>query len=394
MSKDRSSDEALCARGGWYPEFTTRPSAPAIWQTTAFDIDGLSQLDAVSTGREKGYIYTRDGNPNHEAFAHDVAALERAESGCVSASGMGAMTAALLGHVKSGDHVVAARVLYGRTSQLLNHLRDNFGVEVSYVDAMQPAELRQAVRSNTTLCIVESISNPLMEVADLPRIVEAAGSVPVLVDSTFATPCLLRPIEHGAKLVFHSASKYLNGHGDVMLGVVVGSHEAMRRVRGLASLYGVNTNPFECWLASRGLRTLPLRMRHVSETALELARFLKAQPGITRVFYPGLEDHPSHDIARKMLPNGFGGMLAFDLPGGKPAVEALFKALGHTIPFAPTLADARTTVSYPAGTSHKFITAAERAALGITDGLVRLSVGLESVNDLKREIGAALQAVT
>jgi cystathionine beta-lyase/cystathionine gamma-synthase len=393
MSDERSSDESICARGGWYPEFTTRPSAPAIWQTTAFDIDGLSQLDAVSTGREKGYIYTRDGNPNHEAFGHDIAQLERAESACVAASGMGAMAAALLGHVQSGDHIVAARVLYGRTSQLLNHLRDAFHVETTYVDAMQPDEVRRAIRSNTKLCIVEAISNPLMEVADLPRLAEAAGSVPILVDGTFATPCLLRPIEHGAKLVFHSASKYLNGHGDVMLGVVVGSHEAMRRTRGIASLYGMNANPFECWLASRGLRTLPLRMRHVSDTALELARFLKAQPGIARVFYPGLEDHSSHDIARRILPNGFGGMLAFDLPGGKPAVESLFKALGHTIPFAPTLADPRTTVSYPTGTSHKFITAAERAALGITDGLVRVSVGLETFADLKREFAAALLAV-
>lgn len=393
MTDERPSDEATCARGGWYPDFTTRPSAPAIWQTTAFDIDGLSQLDAVSSGREKGYIYTRDGNPNHEAFAHDVAVLERAEAGCVAASGMGAMTAALLGHVQSGDHIVAARVLYGRTSQLLNHLHTAFGVDVTYVDAMQPEDVRKAMRPTTKLCIVESISNPTMEVADLPRLVEAAGSVPLLVDSTFATPCLLRPIEHGAKLVFHSASKYLNGHGDVMLGVVVGSHETMRRVRGLASLYGVNSNPFECWLASRGLRTLPLRMRQVSETALEIARFLKAQSGITRVDYPGLESHPSHEIARRLLPNGFGGMLAFVLPGGKPAVETLFRALGHTIPFAPTLADARTTVSYPAGTSHKFITAAERATLGITDGLVRLSVGLESLADLQRDLGAALRSV-
>src|SRR6516165_2331062 len=285
------SDDAICARGGWYPEFRTRPSAPAIFQTTAFDMHGLEQLDAVAAGTEKGYIYTRDGNPNHDAFAADVARLERAEAGVVCASGMGAMTAALLAHVKTGDHVVAARVLYGRTYQLLNHLSSAFGVTTTYVDATQPEEFARAITPRTKLAIVETISNPLMEVADLPAIAAALGEVPLLVDSTFATPCLLQPIEHGARLVFHSASKYLNGHGDVMLGVIVGKRDGVRRVKGLAALYGVNSNPFECWLASRGLRTLPLRMQRASQTALALARFLTTQPAVQRVYYPGLESH-------------------------------------------------------------------------------------------------------
>ncbi len=387
------SDDAICARGGWYPDFKTRPSAPAIYQTTAFDMHGLEQLEAIGTGRETGYIYTRDGNPNHDAFAADVARLEGAEAGVVCASGMGAMTAALLAHVKAGDHVVAARVLYGRTSQMLNHLQSSFGVATTYVDATQPEAFARAVMPQTKLAIVETISNPLMEVADLPAIVAALGEVPLLVDSTFATPCLLRPLEHGARLVFHSASKYLNGHGDVMLGVIVGKRDVVRRVKGLAALYGLNSNPFECWLASRGLRTLPLRVQRASQTAGALAQFLQTQPAVERVYYPGLEGHASHEQAKKYLPHGFGGMLSFELRGGKPAVAEFFRALTNTIPFSPTLADARSTLSYPTGTSHKFMTAEERRAYGISDGLVRLSVGLESETDLKRELAEGLAKI-
>ena len=387
------SDELICARGGWYREFVTRPSAPALFQTTAFDLEGLEQLDAVASGQQSGYIYTRDGNPNHDAFAADVARLERADAGVVCASGMGAMSAAIMAHVQSGDHVLAARVLYGRTSQLLHHLQKAFGVEVTFEDATDPSAMARAVTPKTKLCIVESISNPLMEVVDIPQLVQLLGEVPLLVDSTFATPCLLRPIELGAKLVFHSASKYLNGHGDVMLGVVVGPRTMVRHIRAVASLMGMNSNPFECWLASRGLRTLPLRMQRVSATAAELALFLKSQPGVGRVFYPGLEDHPSHQLAKTLLPKGFGGMLSFELNGGKPAVSQLFKALHESIPFSPTLADARSTVSYPTGTSHKFMTAEQRRSWGINDGLVRLSVGLEDAADLKQELTQALNSL-
>lgn len=384
------TDDAICARGGWSPEFRTRPSAPAIFQTTAFDMHGLEQLDAVAAGRETGYIYTRDGNPNQDAFAWDVARLEGAEAGIACASGMGALSAVFLSHLKAGDHVVAARVLYGRTSQMLNHLAGSFGVTTTYVDATQPEEFGKALTERTKLAIVETISNPLMEVADIPAIVHGLGEVPLLVDSTFATPCLFRPLELGAQLVFHSASKYLNGHGDVMLGVVVGGRDAIRRVRGIAALYGLNSNPFECWLASRGMRTLPVRMQRVSQTAERLAKFLTTQSAVSRVFYPGLEGHPSRAEAQKFLTRGCGGMLSFDLPGGKPAVAQLFRALDELIPFSPTLADARTTVSYPAGTSHKFMTAEERRTCGIGEGLVRLSVGLESPADLERELGEAL----
>jgi hypothetical protein len=380
----------VAARAGCAPEFTTKPSSPPVYLTTAFDLESLEQLEAVTGGGQKGYIYTRDGNPNHDAFTNDVATLEHAEAGAVMASGMGSLTAILMAMVKSGDHVIAARVLYGRTGQLLDHLGTHFGLKVSYFEVDDLSALKAALTAETRLCIVESISNPLLEVADLPAIVDVLQGIPLLVDSTFATPCLLRPIDHGATLVWHSVSKYLNGHGDVMAGIVVGPTNLIRKIRAMSSLYGVNANPFESWLASRGLRTLPLRMQRVSQTATEIAAFLQSHPHVSRVFYPGLTDHAHFDRARRLLPHGCGGMLAFDLPGGRPAVDMLFRRLADVIPFSPTLADARTTVSYPAGTSHKFMTAAARAACGIGDGLVRLSIGLEDASDLKREFAAAL----
>ena len=390
MTNDNQDPSTVCARGGWAEDFTTPPSNPPIYQTTAFDLQGLEQLDAVVNKQERGYIYTRDGNPNHAAFAQDVAKLEGASDGAVTASGMGAISAILLGNLKSGDHVVAARVLYGRTSQQLEELSRCFNVEVTFVDANNVEEVANARQENTKLCLVESISNPLMEVADIRGIVAAMEDVPVAVDNTFGTPCLLKPLEHGAQLVFHSASKYLNGHGDVMLGVVVGDKQAMTRVRRVASMFGLNANPFECWLASRGLKTLPLRMRQVSENALQIATWLESHAKVPRVYYPGLASHPNHELSMELLPHGHGGMLSFELQGGEADVASLFRALSESIPFSPTLADTRTTISYPAGTSHKFMNADERRAWGITDGLIRLSVGIDSASDVIIELEKAL----
>lgn len=388
-----ADDSVTSARGGWAEPSSTQPSNPPVYQTTAFDLDGLDQLNAIVSGQQHGYIYTRDGNPNQSAFADDIAKLERAEAGAVGASGMGVISALLLSHCKTGDHVLAARVLYGRTVQLLQQLERSFGIEVTFFDATDPNSIPDTIRDETKLCLVEGISNPLMEVADIPAIVNAAGDVPVIFDNTFATPILQKPIELGAAAVIHSGSKYLNGHGDVMLGVVAGSRYLIRRTRQFLALFGINSNPLESWLASRGLRTLPLRMRQVSVTAQTLAEWLETVPQVERVYYPGLKSHPSYEIAQRMLPHGYGGMLSFDLAGGKPAVNQLLKSLHGIIPFSPTLADARTTLSYPAGTSHKFMKAEERAAYGIADGLVRLSVGLEDAAPLQEELGTAFKSL-
>lgn len=393
MSTENTTDPAdhtQAARAGTAHAGITAPSSAPIYLTTAFDLEDLEQLDDVASAREPGYLYTRDGNPNHDAFATAVAQLEGAEAGVVAASGMGALTAVLMATLTSGDHVIAGRVLYGRTGQLLNHLASSFGIVVTFVDMNDLDAVRAAITPQTKLCIAESLSNPLLEVIDLPGLVSVLGSVPLLVDNTFATPCLLKPLEHGATYVWHSASKYLNGHGDVMLGVVVGAQAVLRRVRAMTALYGLNSNPLEAWLGTRGLRTLPLRMPQVSRTAQQVAEFLTQQPQVANVYYPGLPTHPNYELAQRLLPHGASGMLSFDLRGGRGAVDALFRRLAGVIPFSPTLADARTTFSYPAGTSHKFMTATERAAYGIGDGLVRLSVGLEDAADLIRELQAGL----
>jgi len=385
-------DDTHLARAGAAPEFETRPSSPPVYLTTAFDLEDVSQLDQITSGAASGYLYTRDGNPNHAAFANDLALLERADEATVCSSGMGALTATLAALGRAGDHIVAGRVLYGRTGQLLQHFASHFGLEVTFVDATKAEDVAAAIRPATKLCLVESLTNPLLEVTDLPAIRQAIGEVPLLVDATFVTPILQKPLEFGATLVWHSGSKYLNGHGDVMLGAIAGPSALIRKIRGMVSLYGTNANPFECWLASRGMRTLGLRMQRVTTSATRIANWLAQQSTVLRVNHPSLASHPTHEVAQRVLPQGTGGMLSFDLPGGRPAVDALFRRLAESIPFSPTLADARTTFSYPAATSHKFMTAAERAACGIGDGLVRLSVGLEDPNDLIEELTTGLAA--
>ena len=385
------------------PEFTpvrpsrqnhesTPPSVPPIYQTTAFDVDDLKHLDRLKTGEANGYIYTRDGNPNQDAFAHTVAQLEGAEAGFVSGSGMGSLSAVTLAHVKAGDHVIVAEMLYGRSLQLYRRLKEDFGVDVSFVDANDPTAFANARRDETKLAFIESVSNPLLEVVDIPAIANAIGDVPLLVDSTFSTPSLLRPIELGATLVMHSASKYLNGHGDVTMGVVVGPKAAIDASIETASIFGNHAGPFECWLASRGIRTLPLRMERVSSTAQKVAEFLDEHEGVSRVLYPGLKNHPTHEIAKRLMPNGFGGMLSFEIRDGDFDSVSRFMQGAKDIPFSPTLADPATTISHPATTSHRALSPEDRAKFGVTDGLVRLSIGLEEPEMLIRELDEALNA--
>lgn len=383
----------ICVRSETAHQRSTPPSVSPIFQTTAFDFRDLGHLEGMVSGDEPGFMYTRDSNPNHDVFSQTVADMEGAEAGVAAASGQGAMAATVLAHASAGDHVIAAKVLYGGTSQILKFIRERHGIETTLVDANNPDEFAAAVRPNTKLAIVESVSNPLIEVTDIQAVVDALGDVPLLVDNTFCTPVLLRPLEHGASCIFHSASKYLNGHGDVMSGVVVGRRELMDRVNEYISVFGANANPFECWLATRGMRTLALRMERVSATAAVIAEFLAANKSVSRVNYPGLADHPSRNIAQRILPDGCSGMISFELAaGGAEAVNRFMQAV-PTIPFSPTLADARTTISHPASTSHRPLSVEERLDLGVTDQLIRLSVGLEDSELLQQELGDALNNV-
>ena len=368
------------------------PATPPLYQTAAFDVADLDQLEQINESAV-GYIYTRDNNPNHEALAGSIAALEGAECGAVFASGMGALAAICLSLATSGDHLVMSASLYGKTLVLGSRLQA-LGIRVTYFDVTRPQNLSEHITPHTKAVLIETVANPLLEVADIPALAKIAGEVPLIVDSTFTTSELIRPLEHGAAIVMHSASKYLNGHGDVLLGVAVGGSEHIQKIRETASVFGQNANPFECWMTQRGLRTLPLRMKQICETTRVLAGFLSGHSEVKRVWYPLLPDHPSHAVAQRFYPQGTGGILSFELQtdadSGAARVNRFMMAASE-IPFSPTLADTRTTFSHPARTSHRHLAAEKKQAVGITDLLVRLSTGLEPAEVLVGELDHALR---
>jgi cystathionine gamma-synthase len=369
----------------------SRPLTPPITLASVYAFESLEQVDAVWEGRQPGYVYGRFGTPNHAMLEATLADLEGAEAALVTASGMGALSAMLLGILKPGDHLVAGRDLYGSTTALLREQAPRWGIQVSFADAAEAAAVEAACTPATRAIFVEAISNPLLRLADLPGLARLARGrgLALLVDSTFASPALLRPLEHGATLVHHSATKYLSGHGDVTAGVLAGAAGPIGAARSEAVRIGLNLGPFDAWLTLRGVRTLALRMERHSTNALDLARFLARRAEVRRVHYPGLPDHPQHALARELLPAGFGGVLAFELRGGAAAVARFFGAL-RLGEFAPSFGDVTTTWSYPTRTSHRPLSPEEQAKLGIDPGLVRLSVGIEDVDDLRDALATAL----
>jgi len=381
------------ARAVPLPVSASRPLAPPIYLANVYVFEDLSEVDAVWEGQRPGYVYGRFGTPNHTMLEQTLAGLEGAEAALVTASGMGALTAMLLATLEPGEHLVAGRDLYGSTTALLREQAPRWGIAVSFADASDAGAVEAAVTPATRAIFAEAVSNPLLRLADLPGLAQVARrrGVPLLVDATFATPALLRPIEHGATLVHHSATKYLSGHGDVTAGVLAGPASLIARARAQAVRIGINLGPFDAWLALRGVRTLALRMERHSANALALAQFVAGRGEVRRVHYPGLPAHPQHALAVRLLPDGFGGMLAFELRGGAPAVERFFRAL-QLIEFAPSFGDVTTTWTYPTRTSHRPLAAEEQAKLGIDPGLVRLSVGIEDVEDLREALAAALDA--
>jgi cystathionine gamma-synthase len=381
------------ARAVPLPPTASRPLTPPIQLANVYVFDDLAQVDAVWEHQRPGYVYGRFGTPNHTMLEGTLASLEGAEDALVTASGMGALSAMLLAVLAPGDHLVAGRDLYGTTTALLREQAPRWGIDVSLVDASEAAAAEAALRPASRAIFVEAVSNPLLRLADLPGLAELARrrGLLLLVDNTFASPALLRPLEHGATAVHHSATKYLSGHGDVTAGVLAGPSGLVAAARAQAVRIGLNLGPFDAWLALRGLRTLALRMERHSANALTLARFLAGRPEVRRVHYPGLPSHPQHDLAAKLFAGGFGGMLAFELAGGAPAVERLFTGLSG-IEFAPSFGDVTTTWSYPSRTSHRPLSSDEQLKLGIDPGLVRLSVGIEDVEDLRDSLAAALTA--
>jgi cystathionine beta-lyase/cystathionine gamma-synthase len=367
------------------------PLVPPLYQSSVYTLPDLDALDRIMNAEEPGFIYARDSHPNARHLAAELAALEEGEWGLVCGSGMAAITAPLLALLEKGDRVVASNRLYGRTTQLLNQELPRFGVETTFVDSGDLDQVREALRSPTRVLFVETMSNPLLRVVDVAALAQMARShrTTLIVDNTFATPVLVRPLELGADLVMESLTKMIGGHSDVTLGFVSGRGELLAQLTQVMSIWGLASNPFDCWLAERGLATLPLRMRAASANAAALADWLAQQPGVVRVIYPGRTDHPDHALARRLLENGFGNMLCFELRGGRDAVNR-FLHRSPGIPFSPSLGNTTTTCSHPGTTSHRYVSPAEKRRQGIGDGLVRLSVGVEDLDQIQAEMARGL----
>ena len=355
-----------------------------IFQSSTFEYGGESSYHDVK--------YIRLNNtPNHGALHTKLAALEGAEEALVFASGMAAISTTLLTLLRSGDHLLVQNTLYGGTHDLISKDLPALGIEVEAVDANNPDSWAAHVRDNTRAIYVETMSNPLLEIPDLlavPRFARKHGLVSVI-DNTFASPINFRPAEHGFDLSLHSGTKYLNGHTDIVAGAVVGREDLVTTIRHKLNHLGGSLDPHACYLLHRGIKTLAVRVRHQNQSALELASFLDQHPGVRSVNYPGLESHPEHQQAKQLL-DGFGGMVSFELEGGSEAVDQLLGRLRIPI-VAPSLGGVETLITLPCTTSHAGMSTEDRLALGITDTLVRVSVGLESTRDLIEDFEQALQ---
>ncbi|MDL4775536.1 MULTISPECIES: trans-sulfuration enzyme family protein [Thermomonosporaceae] len=371
----------------------SRPLGVPIYQGHVFALDDADAMADAFQDPDGAFFYGRMSNPTVRSLEQAVAELEGGADAMATASGMGAINAVLMATLRSGDHVIAQSSLYGGTYALLGDLAERWGVEVDFVSGADPAEVRAALRPRTRLLYLETIANPSTRVGDLPALAAAAreAGVPTVVDNTFA-PVLCRPIEHGADIVVHSMTKYLGGHADVVGGVAVfadsGRH---RRVWEHALELGATLAPHSAWLVLRGLATLPMRIARQSETALLLARRLDAHPAVAAVHHPGLPGHPQHELASRLLSGGGGGVLSFELEGGREAGRAFIESV-RLASLAASLGAAATLVLHSASTSHRRLDAAALRAAGIGAGTVRVAVGLEHPEDLWNDIEQALAA--
>ncbi|CEQ18274.1 methionine gamma-lyase [Paraclostridium sordellii] len=371
--------------GGHHKDPVSGALTTPIFQTSTFVFDSAEQGGRRFALQEGGYIYTRLGNPTNTQLEEKVALLEGAEACMSTASGIGAISSALWTALKAGDHVVASKTLYGCTFALLNHGLTRYGVEVTFVDATNLDEIKAAMKENTRVVYLETPANPdlkLIDIESVSKIAHEKKDCIVMVDNTFCTPYIQRPLEWGADVVVHSATKYLNGHGDVIAGFVVGKKEFIDQVRlfGVKDMTGAVLSPFDAYLILRGMKTLQIRMDKHSKNALEVAKFLEGHKNVIKVNYPGLESFPQRELAKKQMDLP-GGMIAFEVKGGLAAGKKLLNSL-ELCTLAVSLGDCETLIQHPASMTHSPYTAEERAEAGISDGLIRISVGLEDPKDI------------
>ncbi|WP_339805528.1 O-succinylhomoserine sulfhydrylase [uncultured Marinobacter sp.] len=386
------SVDTLAVRAGQHRTAELEHS-DAIFPTSSFVYGSAAQAAARFGGDEPGNIYSRFTNPTVQAFEQRIAAMEGGEQAVATASGMAAILATCMALLKSGDHVICSRGVFGTTNVLFQKYMARFGVETTFVALTDLDQWRGAVRPETRLLFIETPSNPLCEVADMTALAAVARDADALfvVDNCFCTPVLQRPFEFGADIVIHSATKYLDGQGRCVGGVVVGSSKLMAEVVGFLRSAGPTMSPFNAWIFHKGLETLPIRMRAHCENALELARWLDQQEAVERVFYAGLESHPQHELAKKQQ-SGFGGVLSFTVRGGQAQAWAFIDAT-RMISITANLGDVKSTITHPGTTTHGRLSPEDKATAGITDNLIRISVGIEAVEDLKRDLQRGLDAV-
>ena len=366
-----------------------------LYQTSTFVFDSAEQGAARFAGEEPGYIYSRLGNPTVRCLEEKMALLEDGEDATIYGSGMAAVSASILAFVEQGDHIVAQQCLYGCTHSFLSEIVKKWGIEVTFIsDASNPENFKNAMRPNTKIVYIESPANPAMQLTDIKACADIAhgNNARLIVDNTFMTPYLQRPLNLGADIVLHSATKYLNGHGDVVAGILVGSKEDMDTIRMTTQkdLGGI-TSPFDAWLMQRGIKTLAIRMKEHEKNAMEVAKFLESHPKVKTTFYPGLPSHPQHELAKTQA-EGFGGMIAFELKGGLEAGKVLMNNI-EIFHLAVSLGTVDSLIQHPASMTHSPVPEEERWAAGITDGLVRVSVGIENVEDLIAALDRALKLV-
>lgn len=368
-----------------------REHSPAMQLTSSFVFESAAQAAAVFSGAESGNIYSRFTNPTVRQFEERLAAMEGGESCVATASGMSAILSLCLALLKSGDEILAATTLFGSTITMFNTILARFGVKTRYVDPADPAAWAAAMTPATKLLFIESPNNPLGDIADIRALADIAhaGGALLAVDNCFLTPALQQPLKLGADVVIHSATKYIDGQGRCLGGAVVGDAQRVGKdVFGFLRTAGPTMSPFNAWVFLKGLETLALRMRAHSESALALALWLREQPGVARVYYAGLPDHPQHALARRQQ-QGFGGIVSFELHGGREAAWALIDST-RLLSITANLGDTRTTITHPASTTHGRISPEAREAAGIREGLIRISVGLEDLADIQADLARGL----
>jgi methionine-gamma-lyase len=376
------------------PAPTERPLSTPIFQTSTFAFDDAERFAHALHQPREGFVYSRYENPTTAALEALMADLEGGVEATAAASGMGAIASVLLGLAAAGDHLLLQHDLYGGTFSLATAVASRLGIETSFVDASDPIAVKEALRPSTRAVYLETIANPTVAVADLPAVAEVAreAGVPLVVDNTVASPYLCRPIEHGASVVVHSATKYLGGHSDVVGGMAVfADRDLHRRAWHTLLDLGASADPFAAWLVLRGVKTLPLRMERHCANAARVAALLTDSPKVERVYWPGLAGHPTHDVAKRLL-DGFGGMLSFDLRGGREAGRRFIEAT-RVAKLAASLGGVETLLAHPASTTHRQLDAEALAAAGIGEGMVRMSVGVEDAADLLEDLTAALEVV-